>query len=141
MTTLIQLFSQTINNTEKCLSETRPWMKKLHWTRSWLPVLHRRQWNAFLFYFIFLIFYFTQWKWSVFMCCANGSFMWFDRLFLPSFFFFSTKEKRYQKRTKTITNKAKHGRLTFIWKNIWMQNLPEGVDRFFFFNRKSDVKR
>lgn len=40
------------------------------------------------------------------------------------------------------TNKAKHGRLTFTWKNIWIQNLSEGVDRFFFFlNRKSDVKR
>lgn len=39
------------------------------------------------------------------------------------------------------TNKAKHGRLTFTWKNIWIQNLSEGVDRFFFLNRKSDVKR
>lgn len=34
------------------------------------------------------------------------------------------------------TNKAKHGRLTFTWKNIWIQNLSEGVDRFFFFKQE-----
>lgn len=139
MTTLIQLFSQTINNTEECLSETRPWMKKLHWTRSWLPVLHRRQWNAFLFYFFNFLLYSMKMKCFYVLCKWFLHVVW--QAFFAIFFFFSTKEKRYQKRTKTITNKAKHGRLTFIWKNIWMQNLPEGVDRFFFFNRKSDVKR
>lgn len=39
----------------------------------------------------FLISYLSNGKKGVFMCCANGSFMWSDSLFLPSFFFL-TKE-------------------------------------------------
>ena len=110
-------------------------MKKLHWTRSWLPVLHRRQWNAFFFFFNFLLYpmkttcFFVLCKWFLHV-------VW--QLIFAIILF---KEKKYPRRGQQEANKAKHGRLTFIWKNIWIQNLSEGVDRFFFLNGKSDVKR
>lgn len=85
---------------------------------------------SFLFYFFNFLLYSMKMKCFYVLCKWFLHVVW--QAFFAIFFFFSTKEKRYQKRTKTITNKAKHGRLTFIWKNIWMQNLPEGVDRFFF---------
>ena len=95
---------------------------------------------CFVCLFVFLIFYFTRWKQRVFTCCANGSFMWSDSLFLHHFLI---KENNPRRGQLLQTNKAKHGRLTFMWKNNWIQNLSEGVDRliFFFLNRKSDVKR
>lgn len=70
------------------------------------------------------------------MCCANGSFMWSDSLFLQCYFFL-IKRKKFPEEGKKI-NKTKHWRV--IQKNIWIQNLPEGVDRFFL-NKKPDVKR
>lgn len=69
MTTLIQLFLQTINRTEECRSEIFALNGETSLNKKLASSLHRRQMNAFFFYL-------SQRKQnSVFMCCANGSVM------------------------------------------------------------------
>lgn len=74
--------------------------------------------------FFFLIFYFTQWKQRVFMCCASGSFMWSDSLFFPSFFL---KKKNIPEEDNKQTSKQsktwkvdiyleEHLNSEFIWR-------------------------
>lgn len=127
MTTLIQLFLQTINRTEECRSEIFALNGETSLNKKLASSLHRRQMNAFFFST------FPNKNKTVFLCAVQ---------MVPScsltilflLFFFQLKEKPRRKRL------GWH----FIWMNIWIQNLPGGVARFFFFflNRKTDdVKR
>lgn len=94
--------------------------------------LHRRQWNAFFF---FSIFYLPNEN-KAFICAVQmvpscGLTVYF----LPSFFLFliKVKEKKNPRRGKpTKTTKQNMEGWRIMWKNIWIQNLSEGVDRFFF---------
>lgn len=131
MTTLTQLFLQTINKTEECLSETLPWMKKLRWTGSWLPVCTGVDGMLFFFFFNFLL-YPVKTKCFYVLC------KWFLHVvwrFIFAIFLIKGKNSRRGNKQKPTTKQNMEG-WHFIWKNIWIQNLPEDVDRFFFYKQK-----
>lgn len=120
MTTLIQLFLQTINRTEECRSEIFALNGETSLNKKLASSLHRRQMNAFFF-----LPFPTKTKQCFYVLCK-----WFRHVvwqFYFCYFFFQLKEKP----------RGKMLGWHFIWMNIWIQNLPGGVARFFFFQQKN----
>lgn len=129
MTAPVHLSLQTIDRSEAVhLNLYLRWRNFTKQEVSWPPVCTgaKRKLSSFIFIF-FLILYFTQRKQSFYVLCK-----WFLRvvwqLFLSSFFFF-LRENKSPKRG----GGDKHQSWCFLWKNIWIQNLPEGVSRFLSF--------
>lgn len=137
MTTHTQLFPQTINKTEECSSETLPWTKKLHWTGSWLPVCTGV--DGMLFFFFHFLLYPVKTKCFYVLCKWFLHVVW--QFIFAIFFFLKKKIPEEETNKQKPTTKQNTEGWHYIWKNIWIENLPEDVDRFFFFNRKSDAKR
>lgn len=100
--------------------------------------LHRRRWNAFFFFFHFLL-YPVKTKCFYVLCKWFLHVVW--QFIFAIFFFLKKKIPEEETNKQKPTTKQNTEGWHYIWKNIWIENLPEDVDRFFFFNRKSDAKR
>lgn len=97
--------------------------------------LHRRRWNAF-FFFNFLL-YPVKTKCFYVLC------KWFLHVvwqFIFAIFLIKGKTPRRGNKQKPTAKQNLEG-WHFIWKNIWIQNLPEDVDRFFFFLTENQMSR
>lgn len=109
MTTLIQLFLQTINRTEECRSEIFALNGETSLNKKLASSLHRRQMNAFFFLpfptktnpcFYVLCKWFRHVVWQFYFC----------------YFFFSTKGKTQRKNTGLTFHLEEHSNSEFSWR-------------------------